>query len=181
MFHRIRTKFAVIATAIVLPMGTLIALGASPALATNSALQYCVNNGTTNACLNAWYGGPEVNVFTNMGAVPNDEFSQNTLSNGNGYLEFVGGGNYNGFCVGDFNNNSGNADTGLDQCPTNSNSGGWGTNFKISTCSSGEGVAFKNIHWGGYLAPGGFSNGTSFYLNHSGEYCFGIYDPSETD
>lgn len=182
MFQRIRTRITVISSAIVLGAGTLLAFGSGHAWAVNPAQQWCVSNGTTNACLNAWYGGPEVNVENTMGSVPNDEFSVNYLNNGNGYVEFVGGGNYNGMCIGDFENNSGLADTGLDQCPTNSNSGGWGTNFKISPCSSGEGTQFKNNHWGGgWLAPGGFGNGTSFYLNHSGEYCFGVSTPGTTE
>lgn len=179
MFRTIRTKIAVFATAIILPLGTLIAFGGGQALAAGYTAQLCVNNGSTNACLNAWYGGPAVDVFTGMGAEPNDEFYVGTLSNGNSYLEFTGGGPYNGQCVGDFNNNSGYADTGLVQCPTNSNSGGWGTNFKIQSCSSGEGTAFYNNHWGGYLVPGGFSNADAFYLNHSGQYCMGVYPPSE--
>lgn|GEM_PF-6528413 len=100
----------------------------------------------------------------------------------NSYFEFVGGGPYNGLCVGDANNNSGSANAGLDPCPANTYSGGWGTNFKMAGCSTGdEGTQFKNNHWGGYLAPGGFSNEVPYYLNHSGVYCVGVYPPSETD
>jgi hypothetical protein len=179
MFHRIGIKTAAIASTIVLAMGSPLAFGASPAFASGYTAQICANNGTTTACLNAWYGGPAVDVYTAMGAEPNDEFFVGTLSNGDSYLEFTGGGPYSGQCVGDFNNNSGYADAGLDPCPTTSNGGGWGTNFQIQACKSGEGTAFYNNRWGGYLAPGGFSKSDAFYLNHSGQYCFGVTPPSE--
>lgn len=174
MFRRIRIKIAVIATAIVLPVGTLLAFGASPALADYSDTQICAT-----VCVNAWYGGPAVNVYTAKGAVPNDEFAIHTLRNGNTYIQFVGGGPYSGQCVGDFNNNSGYADTGLDGCPSNSSGGGWGTNFKEISCGNEGGLEFKNNHWGGYLAPGGNSNGDAFYLNVAKPYCFGFFPPTQ--
>jgi hypothetical protein len=174
MFHRIRAKIAVIATAIVLPMGTFLAFGASPALADFNDTQICAS-----VCVNAWNGGPAVKTETSYGAEPNDEFNVDTLSNDNTYIEFIGGGPWSGDCVGDFDNDSGLADTALDQCPTISNGGGWGTNFKEMSCGSEGGVEFKNNHWGGYLAPDGNSSGEFFYLNVASPYCFGFEDPSE--
>jgi hypothetical protein len=174
MFRKLRT-ITVIVSAIVLGVVPLLAFGSGQTFASGYDAQLGVsNNSTTSSCLNAWHGGPAVDVYNGMG-VANNEFYVGTLSNGNSYIEFIGSGPYNGQCVGDFNNNSGYADTGLDQCPTLTNGGGWGTNFKLESCSTGEGAAFKNNHWGGYLAPGGYSNSNAFYLNHSGQYCFGTY------
>ncbi len=174
MFRRIGTKIAVIATAIVLPAGTSIVFGASPALADYSSAQICNSVG----CLNAWGGGPWTNLETSMGEVPNDEFGIHTLSNGNTYIEFVGGGSWSGECVGDAYNEQGNYATSLDPCPTNSNSGGWGTNFKAINCSDEGALEFKDNHTGEYLAPSGSTNGDNFSLTGAPD-CFGIYDPSE--
>src|SRR5580692_3229827 len=163
MFREIRTKFIVTTSALVLTTGVVLGIGGGHALAINPAIQICAGNSPTgNICLNAWNRGPWVNVYTNMGAVPNDEFSINSLNNGNTYIEFVGGGSWSGQCIGDSNNDPNQDYTSLDQCPTNSNSGGWGTNFKEITCGEGDSFAFKNNHWGGYLWPTGNSNGKNF-------------------
>lgn len=181
MFSIIKNKIAIVSSAIVLVSGTLLAFGGGQTLAaTGYDTQLCVNNGTTNACMNAWGGGPAVDVFTVMGSEPNDEFYVGNLNNGNSYLEYMGGGTYNHLCVGDFNNSSTAADAGLDPCPTNSYSGGWGTNFTIVGGPSGEGTVFKNNHWGGSLAPGSFTNEVPFYLNHAGLYPLGTYEWNET-
>jgi hypothetical protein len=134
-----------------------------------------------SACLNAWNGGPFIYVYTAYGAEPDDEFGIHTLSNGNVYIEFTGGGSWNKHCVGDAYNDPDYVTTSLDACPTNSNSGGWGTNFTESACGNEGGIAFKDIHGKGYLYPLSDSNGESFYLNGSSStsHCFGVEDASE--
>jgi hypothetical protein len=181
MLRRIKTRIVVGISAILLPVGTLLVLGGGHALAaTGYDGQICGSNGTTNACVNAWGGGPAVDVFNVMGSEPNDEFYIGTLSNGNSYIEYMGGGTYNHLCIGDLNNSSTDAATGLDTCPTTTNGGGWGTNFTIQTGGQGEGTAFKNNHWGGYLAPGSYTKEEPFYLNHSGSFSFGVYQWNAT-
>jgi hypothetical protein len=99
---------------------------ASPAYAAPSGNQFCFHlnpevGGQT--CLNAWSGGPGVDVYTSTGAVNND-FS--VVPAGSSWaIEDTDGGAYNGKCVGNANNNSGSEYTGLDTCP-NPNSGGGG-------------------------------------------------------
>ncbi len=180
MLRRIRNKIIVISSTTLMTAVTILAFSNGQALAAGYTAQICVSNGSTNACVNAWDGGPAIDTYTVMGSEPNDELYVGTLNNGNYYLQFIGGGVYNDECIGDYNNSPTNASTGLDPCPTNSYSGGWGTNFKESGCSP-EGTKFENNHWGGYLAPGQFVNETPWYLNHSGQYCVGVYPPSETD
>jgi hypothetical protein len=171
MFLRIRTRIAVIASVIVLTAGSLLAFGSGHALAVTGG-QYCGGD----ACINAWGGGPWVNVETSMGAAPNDEFYIGHLNNGNTYVEFVGGGQWSGWCVGDAHNDPHNIFTSLEQCPTNSNSGGWGTNFK--EVDSEDGFALKNIHWEGYMVPGG-GNGSNFVLNGNTPYYYTYLDPTQ--
>ncbi|HSW79275.1 MAG TPA: hypothetical protein VLG47_00690 [Candidatus Saccharimonadales bacterium] len=179
MFRTIRTRIIVIASAVVMMTGMLAIFGGGQAFAINPAAQICRdNNPTGNICLNAWNSGPWVNVYTNMGATPNDKFSINNLNNGNTYLEFVGGGAWNGQCIGDSHNNQNEYFTSLDPCPTNSYSGGWGTNFKEEVCGEGDSFAFKNVHWGGYLQPSGSTNGSNFQLV-GGKYCFTFFLPGD--
>jgi hypothetical protein len=141
-----------------------------------SGLQYCRDTGEW-ACLNAWGGGPWVDVYTG-GVDRNDSNQQFTVIVTNAAtnaveIEFTGGSAWNGKCVGDAYNGANYADTSLDPCGT-----GWGTNFTegSSGCSQGE-YWFKNAHWTGYLGPSssGFSNGSHFYLNNRGKTCFGLW------
>lgn len=138
--------------------------------------QYCITD-SPYMCLNAWGGGPRINVW-NYGGTGNNDFYVGTLSNGNNYIMVTGNNKSYGYCIGDYGNSSSNASAAIDDCPTNSSSGGWGTNFRMGTCSTGNGkvgYTFYNIHWNGYLKPGGAAAGKYFYLNGPGGsqiYCF---------
>jgi hypothetical protein len=153
--------------AILLPIGVVLATGIPEASAsTIIGHEYCIGND----CLNAWNGGPWVNVYTGgPHGTPNNYFTDICDSNTN-ICEIVdtGGNAWAGKCIGDAYNESGQADTSLDGCT------GWGTSFKEITCSLFS-VAFYNVHWGGYLGPpSGAVNGSHWYLNKSGKYCFGV-------
>lgn len=144
--------------------------------ATVSAYQFCYYNGGF-ACLNAWGGGPWVNVYTG-GPSSTDKNADFQLSFYNGYTEikFNGGGSWNGKCIGDAYNDPGYADTSLDTCGSASSTAGWGTYFTTGTsgCPNNESW-FYNVHWKGYLGPpNNWVNGSHFYLNNKGYACFSI-------
>jgi hypothetical protein len=102
-------------------------------------------------------------------------------SNGNVVIAFLpGSGTWNGYCVGDAYNESGDARVSLDPCGNNGQGAGWGTQFEwiqgngSNGCPSGY-SAFYNRHWGGYLGPQQSGvNGSPFYLNKSGKVCFDV-------
>lgn len=137
---------------------------------------YCTNGG--GACLNAWGGGPWVNVYT-RGPDKNDSHAdfQEIAQPGSGMigyseLEYTGGGTWSGDCVGDASNKSGNADTSLDSCGTTKTAPGWGTLFDPVPCTNG-GTAYYNVHWKGWLGPVDKAvNGSHFYLNKPSAFCF---------
>jgi hypothetical protein len=172
-----------LAGVVVLSVGTVLAFGAPEASAQQPLTgQWCWDStGDGNwVCLNAWNGGPWVNVSTNADTQNND-FTIIYNSAGYAELEDTGGNNYSGECIGDAYNESGEADTSLDPCGNTGVAQGWGTNFNLVTTGCLQGyVAFKNVHWGGYLGPpAGWVNGSHFYLNKPGEYCFAQLDPAE--
>lgn len=165
---RIRVALGVLALA----AGAVIpfAISQPDAHAVSGACLYWPDSGN-RTYLNAWNGGPFVNVYHGC-ANPNGFF---TILTGSTYvqLEFTGGGAWNGQCIGDAYNLPGRSDTSLDSC----NPAGWGTNFVLRStgyCDSGE-AAFQDAHTGGWLGPGSpYGDGTPFYLNKSGFYCFSI-------
>jgi hypothetical protein len=142
-----------------------------------SGFEYCVESIFGQACLNAWNGGPFVNVYTHRG-VANNYFEVLQENNDDDIIKATGTSNarWNGQCIGDAYNNSNlqaiNYETSLDPCGS-----GWGTYFTEYSCTGG-GTAFKDVHSGKFLAPGNFSNGANFTLNgptpSSG--CFTIYE-----
>jgi hypothetical protein len=134
-------------------------------------------------CLNAWGGGPYVNEYTG-GVETNDPYqifilvNENGNTDGSGYSQIMFGatGNpYSDDCIGDYNNNSGLADAGLVGCGSASGGQGWGTNMEVGTsgCPTGE-AWFYDVHWNGYLGPGGSASGTHWYLNKPSAYCFSV-------
>jgi hypothetical protein len=148
--------------AILLPLGAVLATGIPEASAAVGS-QFCI---ASNECLNAWNGGPWVNVFTGGPTGAQNNYFQDYCFNGICQIVDTGPTNYDGSCVGDAGNSSGNADTALIGCT------GWGTNFQEISCSATS-IAFKNVHWGGYLGPpSGAINGSHWYLNKPGRYCF---------
>jgi hypothetical protein len=174
--------------------GILVAVGVDPRIAGGacfdasiSALpftqqQWCDTNGGT-ACLNAWGGGPWVNVETagpETGDINQEMFlvneNGNTSGSGNNQIVFIGNDSWDDQCIGDAYNNPGYADTSLDPCANSyfGTTAGWGTQMTVGTsgCPSGE-AWFHDNHWNGYLAPAnGDPNGSHFYLNDQTKTCF---------
>jgi hypothetical protein len=155
-----------------------MAVSASPAFAGTGA-QDCTGT-VPIACLNAWNGGPWVDVYTQTGAVNNDF----TIGQGSGpnfvTLRFTGTHNsWYGMCIGDAYNNQGDDRASLDPCPSGGNSGGWGVNFTVQNCTTvyGNGLAFKDYHLGGYLYPTSLSNGANWKLDGSFT-CLNYYPPA---
>ena len=123
-------------------------------------------------CLNAWNAGPYVNVYPRGYA--NDNFGFSTLSGGITIIQFFGSGHYFGDCVGDYNNNKYDARAGLWSNCFNGQ-GAWGVAFKLYTDCPNNEFAFKNNHWGGWLAPANDTNGAPFYLNSPVKTCYSLY------
>jgi hypothetical protein len=163
-----RYRIIMVAIALLFPMATVLAPGTSEALSQN---EYCASISGKWACLNAWGGGPHVNVYTGG---PNHTANNYFIVEPNGtsvnILSTQGGG-----CIGDASNIKDDAQAGLVSCGT-----GWGSNFTESAhqCPNGT-VGFFNNHWGGWLGPiGGFVNGSPFYLNKPATtpICFEIFN-----
>ncbi|HSW80044.1 MAG TPA: hypothetical protein VLG47_04680 [Candidatus Saccharimonadales bacterium] len=133
------------------------------------AIQLCASGGVT--CLNAWGGGPEVNVFSPGAA--NNQFT--VTPNGNyDWLKFNGSGSYHGACISDFNGLQDNARAGLVSCGGSAGTP-WGANFDSIPCTSGSGhsgIIYNNVHWGQFLGPRTANNGEPFYLNKPSGWCF---------
>jgi hypothetical protein len=164
-------KVFLIAISSVLAISVFVVSGG---VAHASERQYCVDDYGVFACFNAYGGGPYVNIDNNPD-LQNDYFTV-ILSpwTGDYEIEFIGGGSWSGKCIGDAKNDSGLADTSLDSCATASGGGGWGTDDIEYSCGDGL-VAFRNTHWGGWIAPdASFSNGKPFYLNDPEEVCFAV-------
>ncbi|HSW80601.1 MAG TPA: hypothetical protein VLG47_07530 [Candidatus Saccharimonadales bacterium] len=173
MFRTLKKRIALVSTtAIVLASGVGLTVGSSTAFAASGS-QYCTTTPYV-ACLNAWNGGPFVNVYTARGTTNND-FTVFQV-NGIWAIKYTGDNGAVGRCVGDANNDPNLAYTSLDVCPTPGDSGGWGTNFDVDPgCGTGK-VAFKNRHWpNGWLKPNANQNGAKFYLNGPTRVCYTIY------
>jgi hypothetical protein len=117
-------------------------------------------------CLNAWGGGPYVNVETNPGpGIQNNLFEIIYEPDNFVELQFVGGGTWSGECIGDAKNLPGSANASLDPCGTDGANAGWGTQFRLYSMGS-QGKAFYDMHWSGFLGPQTNPvNGSPFYLN----------------
>jgi hypothetical protein len=145
-----------------------------------TSVEWCYNNGGY-ACLNAWGGGPFVNVY--RGGPETTDTHQNfdiIYNQATGYYElaYVGSEGYSGECIGDDSNNPTLADAALVPCGTASGNQGWGTNMDWGTngCPSGE-AWFYDYHWNGYLGPpNNYVNGSHFFLNKpaSAQVCFAV-------
>jgi len=147
--------------------------------------QYCGPN-LGSDCLNAWSGGPYVNVYTggdentdtNQHFIVLGEVDSNGDETGDVQIMFVGtGSSWFGQCIGDASNNSGLADTSLDGCALPGQTAGWGTQFTWGTsgCPAGT-VWFHDNHWNGYLGPvANPVNGSHWYLNKPSPVCLDIW------
>jgi len=142
--------------------------------------QWCDYNQSSGACLNAWGGGPYVNVYKNGPEISDTHGAFAVFDNtGTGYSEiaYTGSGSWAGRCIGDASNDSSLADVSLDSCGSGSGGQGWGVNFTWGTsgCPAGE-AWFKNVHWNGYLGPpANFVNGSHFYLNKPSKTCLNYF------
>ncbi len=138
--------------------------------------QLCTTYHNTLTCLNAWNGGPWVDVYSHLGTGNND-FS---IGAANGYWHIADTGNGNiswiGKCIGSAYNDPNGDEASLDPCPYSGYSGGWGTNFIRYNCSGG--YEFKDVHSGKYLFPNGWANGANFDLYGSSAFCFRLYSPA---
>jgi hypothetical protein len=173
---RFLRKRAVIlaATLFLLPTGGIALAG--PAHAQAFAYQFCANG---NDCFNAWNGGPSVRQY-GPGVVNNDfDMISNPNRSFTVQLEDLDGGAYDGWCIGDYGDNSGNATTGMVGCWSGSSSGGWGSNFTVDgdVCPDGE-FALYNQHWGGWVAPASGGDGAEWYLNTPDVTCFQMEGPA---
>ena len=138
--------------------------------------------GGSFGCLNAWNGGPWVNVYGNAHVGNDDFYSVSLANNASTYIMDSGDNAQSGNCIGDAYNNPSNPLVSLDSCPGSSKGAGWGTYFQVDAptptkhdCPTGS-VAFKNKHSGQFLAPvNGYqsANGSHFRLNGN-HYCFTI-------
>ncbi len=169
MFKTMRYKIALITSAIVLIAGFSMTFGSSTAHALVLGNEYCIGT----ECLNAWNGGPYVNVENGFPLTNNYFTAANDTASGSWYIEDTDGGHWDGNCIGDWYNSPDYSNSSLDPCPSETSGGGWGTNWSYHSCDDGNGVAFKNNHTGGYLYPTGSANGDAF--NNDGPYtCFVI-------
>jgi hypothetical protein len=142
--------------------------------------QYCGPN-FGNDCLNAWNGGPYVNVYTGGDETrdTNQHFmviaedgNQNAVE-----IMYTGSSSWNGRCIGDASNDSTKADVSLDACARPGQTAGWGTQMTWGTdgCPSGT-VWIRDNHWNGYLGPPDNAvNGSHWYLNKPSKVCLAIW------
>jgi hypothetical protein len=181
----VKFRNLIIAAALALTAGTAAAvMSGTPALAIpNAGNNWCLS--TTPYCWNAWGGGPWVQQYTGGANQANGDFiwDHGTYIPAQ-YLFFSNqGSNWYGNCIGDAYNNPNDARASLNPCPGvnggNGNGDGWGTHWVRDTgdCPNGQ-VAFKNVHWNGWLGPDVVGvNGSLFYLNKPNPYCFTAYPP----
>ncbi len=176
MLLKFRNRITAIAGVIVLAAGIPLAFITNPVFATPESYSFCNPPSGTMGCINAWGGGPWVNLEVSPYWNYNDWFSLLSAGSGNVELDYTGPGSWAGNCVGDAYNNSGYADASLDECPS-SGDAGWGTNMKAYSCSDGEGDYGYDLydnHWGGYVGAN-FGNGNHIYLNVWSPTCWFEY------
>lgn len=169
---KVKALLAAVFLAVTLGTGLIVA---TPAHANSAPSQFCIGT-VTPWCIDAWDGGPLIKVYNQNGG-QNTVFE--TLVNQNDLrytqIEFAPGGILQGQCIGDVGDNPNDARAGfVTGC---GGSGiGWGGNFGVQGCASGQGVEFWDAHWNGWLGPqNGNGNGTQFYLNKPTPYCFIVY------
>jgi hypothetical protein len=146
-----------------------LALPAAAAHA-QSGLQFC-DTGPGDA-LNAWSGGPQINVY-GCNYVDNNFFTviQNASNSNYWNIEDTGGGFYDGYCIGDLGNSPSVTRAGLvGGC--GGQTIGWGGNFGDRLCDNNNGLEFYNVHHNGWLVPNGNNAGDQFDLNGAEPVCF---------
>jgi hypothetical protein len=158
-------RISALAGAILLPICAALATGIPEASAATGD-EFCLITPVQTECLNAWGGGPYVNVETNPNIVIQSNLFKISYEQDNLVeLQFVGGGPWSGECIGDAKNLPGNANASLNPCGTNGANAGWGTQFSLFSMGT-QGDAFYDSHWSGFLGPlNNPVNGSPFYLN----------------
>lgn len=139
--------------------------------------EWCMT-ATNTKCINAWSGGPFVKLYTGQGGGSNSDFTVFFVQDGHQALQFTGNSSWAGRCIGDANNDPGNASSSLDVCGF-SGGAGWGTRFDAGFTGCPAGYSwFRNVHWGGYLGPQDpNTNGSPFFLNKPTKTCFQDFPP----
>jgi hypothetical protein len=170
---RIPKKLAALTGTITLALGLTITM--TETAHANVGTNWCLGSTSPGECINAWNGGPWVRLYTG-GPTANGDFSYEGGTNH--YLAF---GNYGSpwanQCIGDANNDPGDARASLNPCPGlfngNPDGDGWGTHVQkyTSVCPNGW-AAFKDIHWNGWIGPQNESQGATIYLNKPSPYCY---------
>jgi hypothetical protein len=157
--------FAILGAA-TLAVGVVAGSGQA-AYAQDPQIQYCDGGGY---CLNAWNEGPYVDAYA-KNHVNNNFYVRPNGAGPNATIEYTGPGGFEGMCIGDYGNTSGDARAALEPC---SGSVPWGGNFMVEICDAGKfsGYSFYNTHWKGYLTPNADSNGSPFYLNSATPTCY---------
>jgi hypothetical protein len=178
VMKRLRIMLAALVLAVA--GGVFLAAGPAGAIA-NVGNNWCL--GTSAYCMNAWNGGPWVKLYSG-GPTANGDFGYS--ADGGGQYHYLAFGNYGSpwanQCIGDANNDPGDARASLNPCPglfNNNYSGdGWGTHLTVvfSVCNPGY-YAFHDTHWNGWIGPADTSGGSQFYLNKQQPWCFKAYDP----
>ena len=166
-------KFLALAAAVTMAAGITVA-AAWPAGASEGGGHQFVNSG---AYINAWGGGPNVEVYT-APALYND-FTIINNPDGTGYvnIQLTGGTSpYDNYCIGDLGDSQTSGQAGfVGGC--GSTSIGWGGNFTWGACDGNAGLWFKNVRHGGYLAVDGTNTkGTPFYVDLQ-QTCFDVKNP----
>lgn len=153
-----------------LPLFLAVVLIAGRATAAFAVPAYHFNANDTGTFMNGWSGGPAVDSYD--ASTVNDDFTLNLLGT---YIQLTfepgGSGTYVGDCIGDYGNSQSSARVGLTNCDYGTP---WGANLVESQCyvNGLQGSEFKDVHWGGYLGPSGYGNGSAYYLNKPTPTCF---------
>lgn len=171
-------KTALVALSAVAVICTASVVVATSAFALNQGNNWCLGSTSPGECINAWGGGPWVKLYTGGDTANGDYIWDHGIALPAQYLILSNqGSNWFGNCIGDAYNDPNDARASLDPCPgQNGGSGsgdGWGTHILRDTtvCSNGW-VAFKDLHWGGWIGPENEGNGAQFYLNKPSPWCY---------
>jgi hypothetical protein len=151
--RRMAAVFVPVFTLLMVAVGFMVT---TPKAFASSGYQLCTYS---NECLNAWGGGPYVNV---EGQGPANNSFAIVDSGSYFHIVYEGTGVYGGgaYCVADVNGSQSDARMGLALC----SSAPWGYNF-----SDGPSGSIHNVHWNASLAPAGSAAGSAWYGNSTDE------------
>jgi hypothetical protein len=168
-----KARILVIVGTLILVIGSGIGIGSGgAAFAQSGQDQWCwEENELDMMCLST--NGDSV-VVGSPGSASNIFFVTENSETGFINMVYQGVGAASNECVSDYGNSSTDARAGLNgYCLSGEIA--WGANFELYNCGPDDsGFAFKNVHWGGWLAPASENDGAAFYLNSSTEQCFTV-------